>query len=192
MRSGPFDAGNNQISNLRTLGNNSTSIQPLGLELDAGSTTTGRIVRCTNNTKLFNIEHPTLPGMRLLHSCVEGARVDLMYRGTVQLKQGECIVDLNRDCVVDRPGMTPGTFQALCRNPAIFLQNNDTYDRVKGRVDMEKGVLHIQSSNKFCTANVDWMVVVERKDDAVMECPSTDENGYLRLEVLDSHYNRQL
>jgi hypothetical protein len=56
--------------------------------------------------------------------------------------------------------MTPGTFAALCRHPVVFLQNNETFDRVVGSV--EGSILTILCENPV-SVSVQWMVIAERR-----------------------------
>jgi hypothetical protein len=47
-----------------------------------------------SQTKLFVIDHPTRPGMKLAHSCLEGPEIGVYYRGTGRLTDGEATVTL--------------------------------------------------------------------------------------------------
>ena len=115
-------------------------------------------------SKSFMIEHPILPNKKLLHCCVESPRNDLLYRGIVQLIDGVEIVNIDSDCH-EHPDyfMTEGTFVALARNPAVFLQNNDDFDRVIGKIVGNK--LTIKCENINSNSFINWMVVAERQDD---------------------------
>lgn len=71
--------------------------------------------------------------------------------------------------------MTPGTFEALCRDPQIWLQNNDNYwDVLKGNVI--GSILHIVSNNPQSGASCAWKVVAEGKDEAVVKWDKTDDS----------------
>jgi hypothetical protein len=139
-----------------------------------------------SNIKTFNIPHPLKndPSQRLVHSCIEGPRIDLMYRGECLLENGRAEVDLDRECVADPEacGMTPGTFEALCRDPVVFVQNNQTWDKVRGSVVGGSTLVIESESESVCNVNVHWMVVAERQDPAVKGCMHTDDRGRLITE----------
>jgi hypothetical protein len=73
--------------------------------------------------------------------------------------------------------MTEGTFEALCRNHRIFLQNNETFDRVKGSITGGNLIIECESSSS--SASINWMVVAERKDANIINSKYTDNQGYL-------------
>jgi hypothetical protein len=76
--------------------------------------------------------------------------------------------------------MTIGTFEALTRNPRIYLQNNETFDRVRGNIT--GGNLNIECETNNSTATIDWMVIAERKDECLCCSRYSDDNGYLITE----------
>jgi hypothetical protein len=134
----------------------------------------------------FDIVHPTLSNMRLVHSFVEGPRCDLIYRGKAALSNGKATVDLNTECVASPDcAMSDGTFQALCANPEVFLQNNETFDRVVGSV--AGATLTITCENAVSHANVAWMVVAERQDPHIKEWNRTNASGYLVTQYASSN-----
>lgn len=129
---------------------------------DFGTTATPFHMRCLGNfsttgTKNFKIPHPGEPGMELRHCAIEGPQADLMYRGQVQLSQGQASVNIN-----DATSMCADTFINLVRDVQVFVQNNDTWDQVRGSVD--GNILTIECQNNESTANIEWMVVAERND----------------------------
>lgn len=132
----------------------------------------------------FEIEHPVRKGYRLVHSFIEGPRVDLIYRGSKKLVNGTITVDLEKESTANGSTMTPGTFDALCTNPEFFLQNNDTFDRVKGSISSH--ILTIQCENPTSEAMINWMVIAERKDPWIKVWDKTDSNGFLVLEHPES------
>lgn len=75
--------------------------------------------------------------------------------------------------------MTPGSFEALTTNPAVFLQPIESFDRVIGRVD--GGMLYLESENVESSARVSWMVLAERYD-ANMVTSTTNYQGHLVTE----------
>ena len=132
----------------------------------------------------FDIAHPIVPNKRLVHSFIEGPRCDNIYRGEVNLVNGNAIVNLDRDCVKDEEcAMTEGTFEALCANPMVYLQNNETYDRVKGTINGNK--LTITCENPGATAKINWLVVGERKDTFIKTWERTNDEGYLITEYMN-------
>lgn len=129
----------------------------------------------------FDIKHPILPNKRLVHSFIEGPRCDNIYRGEVQLVDGSAIINIDKDCVKQpESAMTEGTFEALCANPMVYLQNNETFDRVKGTINGNK--LHIICENANSTAKINWIVIGERKDQFIKSWERTNEEGYLITE----------
>jgi len=115
---------------------------------------------------------------RLVHSCIEGPRIDLIYRGTKTLVAGQAIIDINRECTY-RPenAMDHGTFEALCANPQFFLQNMSGFARITGSIT--SGTLTITSEDPTSMDTISWMVVAERKDVHVLDAAHTDADGYL-------------
>ena len=75
--------------------------------------------------------------------------------------------------------MTPGTFQQIARNPQVFLTNNSSSARVKGKV--QNSTLTICASRPT-EDTIDWIVVAERNDKGIRSWKRTDKNGYLVLE----------
>ena len=117
----------------------------------------------------FLIPHP-LPSMNdthnLVHSFVEGPRADLIYRDSVTLSGGAASVDL--DEVV---GMTDGTWELLCRDPQVFLQNDTSWAALNGSVSGSTLIVNCEDTNS--TDTISWMVVAERQDD-FMKASGTD------------------
>jgi hypothetical protein len=135
----------------------------------------------TAGTKTFQIPHP-LPEKSenyLVHACLEGPRLDLIYRSTVTLVAGSATVDLD-----DAAGMTAGTWALLCRDAQVFTTNETGWFHVRGTVS--GSTLTIECEEGTCTDTVSWMVVAERQDDAIKAQSSTDEDGHLILEPLKS------
>jgi len=131
----------------------------------------------------FDIEHPLYPNTnkRLVHSFIEGPRCDLIYRGTVALTNGSATVYIDKQCTyTQEDAMDNGTFEALCANPDIFLQNRTGFNRVVGSI--YRGILTITSENNTATDMISWMVVAERKDPFVKNWDRTDSNGYLNTQ----------
>ena len=132
----------------------------------------------TAGTKTFKIDHP-LPdkadGYHLVHSSIEGPRADLIYRGTIDLVSGWVQVDLD-----SAAGMSEGTWDVLCRDPQVWVQNDSGWDAVRGSV--EGNTLTIECAESDSDDTVSWMVVAERCDPHIMEAESTDEDGHIIVE----------
>ena len=131
----------------------------------------------------FDIDHPSVPNMRLRHSFVEGPRVDLIYRGHATLTVGTVTVDMDINAMSQGgQTMTPGTFVALTRDPDIYLQNTTGWSPVKGSINGSK--LTIICQDQTSTDTISWMVVAERKDQHLHDdnIEMTDDHGRLILE----------
>jgi hypothetical protein len=128
----------------------------------------------------FDIEHPLYPdtSKRLVHSFVEGPRCDLIYRGKTTLVNGTAVVDINKECTHSPEcAMDDGTFEALCANPQIFLQNNQSFDRVRGAI--AGCILTITCENPVSNMVIEWMVIAERVDPFIKQWDRTNPDGYL-------------
>jgi hypothetical protein len=134
----------------------------------------------TAGTKTFQIPHP-LPELKatrnLIHACLEGPRLDLIYRGVATLVDGVATVDLD-----DAAGMTTGTWVLLCRDPMAMVTNATGFASVRGSVS--GSTLTITCEEGTCTDSVSWLVAAERQDDAIKAQSSTDEDGHLIIEPL--------
>jgi hypothetical protein len=126
----------------------------------------------------FDIEHPLDSNKRLCHSFIEGPRCDLIYRGSVRLENGIANVNIDKECTANTSGsMSQGTFEALCANPIYYLQNDESFDRVRGSIT--GNILTIMCENTSSTDMIFWMVVAERKDPFIKAWDRTDTNGFL-------------
>ena len=130
-------------------------------------------------SKQFQITHPLNEDKWLYHSAIEGPGAYLMYRGTSQLENG--IASASIDLLSK---MTPGTFENLVRRTQFFVQNNSSWDLVRGKV--EGDVVYIESNNTDSSASVDWMVIGERKDDSILSSALYDNNGNYKPEKYKS------
>lgn len=137
---------------------------------------TGDLIKGTGT---FRIDHP-LPELsdthNLVHSFIEGPRADLIYRGKVKLVSGIATIHLD-----EFVGMTPGTWKLLCRDPDVFVTNNDDWCPVKGKIDSD-GTLTILAKEETCNANVTWLVIAERQDKEIKQASWTDDEGRTILE----------
>ena len=128
----------------------------------------------------FRIEHP-LPAKadthNLVHSFIEGPRADLIYRGIANLVDGFAEVDLDEAAT-----MTTGTWELLCRDAQVFVQNESGWSLVRGSVS--GSTLTINAQDNTSTDTVSWIVVAERKDAHMMDTNWTDDNGRVIVEPL--------
>lgn len=141
----------------------------------------------TGNTKNFKIIHPLNDKKWLLHGTIEAPRYDNIYRGKKTIKNGKCSISIDRDCN-ESGGMTKGTFIALNKNYQLYLQNNNTYDKVIGEIGTD-GIIRIRCENTTDEIEIDWMVIGERKDSNVVNEPITNASGSLICEHYMSGYN---
>jgi len=155
------------------------TVQASGIPLDISGNVrvTGSIAK---GSSTFTIDHPVVPSTILIHSVIEGPRCDLIYRNRKQLSNGYAEIDIEKECTANDSTMSPGTFDALCTNPQTFLQNNETFDRVKGYVSSH--MLFITCENPESTAMIDWQVIAERHDPFIKKWDMTDSNGLLIVE----------
>ena len=121
----------------------------------------------------FKISHP-LPAKtkthHLVHSFIEGPQADLIYRGYVDLVDGQATVNVDT-----ASRMTEGTFEVLCSNVSCFTSNESDWTAVKGSVT--GNVLTITAQDATATSKVSWMVVGERKDQHMLDTEWTDDAG---------------
>jgi hypothetical protein len=130
----------------------------------------------TGVTKNFCIKHPLDDTKALVHAAIEAPQYDLIYSGKIPLISGQAIVNIDTDSCPKYP-MDNGTFEALTRNYRIFLQNNESFDRVKA--SLSGNLLTIICENSTSTDTVEWMVIAERRDSDIINCKYSDNNGYL-------------
>lgn len=128
----------------------------------------------------FRIPHP-LPELKdthdLVHSFVESPTADNIYRGKIQLQNGQATVNIDT-----HSGMTEGTFAALNGNVQVFLQNDSGWDLVRGSVS--DNILTIISQNQQSSDTISWLIIAERQDEHMLETGWTDEFGRPTLEPL--------
>lgn len=164
-----FSTGTNQTDNLRM------TIQAGGSVVVAGALSKG--------SGSFRIDHP-LPGLstthHLVHSFIEGPRADLIYRGEVRLVSGIATIIMD-----EAVGLTTGTWELLCREPDVFVTNNEDWCPVRAGIT-STGVLTIEAQHNDCNAKVNWLVIAERQDAHMIssETDWTDDNGRPILEPL--------
>jgi len=134
--------------------------------------------------KQFKIVHPLDENMYLYHTAIEAPRADLIYRGILELQSGFA------SCSIDSSSrMKTGTFNALTKNPQIFLQNETSFDRLKGK--LVSGSLEIYCENNQSIDTVSWMVVAERNDKDMRESPLYDMYGRYNTERHSDNYIRK-
>ena len=138
-----------------------------------------------DSNKGFRIPHP-LTSKRdkydLFHNALEGPKMDLIYRGKVNLIGGSSTVNLDTTSE-----MTEGTFVLLNHNVQCFTSNESGWTPVKGSVS--GNILTITAQDNTSTDTISWMVVGERKDDEIKASNLTDGNGKLLVEPkVDQQY----
>jgi hypothetical protein len=129
-----------------------------------------------SGSKSWRIKHPILEGKDLIHSCIEAPRADNLYRGRKQLINGECEVNIDLECNTTG-GMTHGTFVLINKNIQVFVNNNETFDRVIGKIVGNK--LNIKCENINADCYIDWLVIGERNDDDMKGCYSSTEGSII-------------
>ena len=130
-------------------------------------------------TKSFKIKHPLNNNISLYHGNIECPRYDNIYRGRATIVGGTCIVDIDKECN-DTGGLIEGTFEALNTDSQLYLQNNQTFDNVKGTI--ENGKIHIECENTDDEITINWIVIAERKDVDVVNLNTTNNAGKLICE----------
>lgn len=137
------------------------------------------------DNKQFQITHPLNEKKWLYHTSIEAPKAELIYRGVIELENG--IGSASIDSVAN---MTMGTFEKLSRNSQIFLQNNESFDRIKGRI--ESGSVYILCENQNSTASIDWTVIAERCDQNLLNTNSYTGNGKYITERYKSEYSEEV
>ena len=170
-------SGNWTLKSKRIFSDGNITIDPSNNLIVLGDVSAGVL---TKGSGSFKIDHP-LPEKsethHLVHSFIEGPRADLIYRGRVELVNGEAYVNID-----DSTGMTEGTFVALCRDIQCFTSNDTNWDQVKGKVTGNQ--LHITCQNPQSIATVSWIVIGERQDKHMYDTEWTDSNGRVIVEPL--------
>jgi len=123
----------------------------------------------------FYIDHPVDPKIKTLrYGFVESPRYDLVHRGTINLRDGFAVVDIDKAY-----GLTPGTFEALVTNAAVMsVQAMDSYVRVKAS-KINGACFEIEAEDEKFAGAVNWFVLAERNDAYVKYTKETNENGTL-------------
>ena len=125
--------------------------------------------------KQFQITHPLDNKKWLYHTSIEAPRADLIYRGKIELINGSGNVGIDSSSL-----MSNGTFESLTKNRQLFLQNNQTFDRVKGYI--ENGNVYVLCENVSENILVDWMVTAERNDIEITSSKLYDSDGNYKPE----------
>ena len=63
----------------------------------------------------------------------------------------------------------------------LFLQNHNTFDRLKGIIT--GNIINVICEDDTTNYEINWMVISERCDKNIMETTTTDDNGRLLCEV---------
>jgi hypothetical protein len=130
----------------------------------------------------FRISHPLKSEIEgepwdLCHSFIEGPQCDLIYRGKVDLVDGQA--SINIDSHYD---MTPGTFEWLTKADEVqtFTSNETGWDAV--RSSFSGDTITIECQNSSSTDTISWMVIAERGDPNIIGSTITDDEGNLLIE----------
>ena len=152
-------------------------------DIITGDFTTGNVAiagALSKGSGSFNINHPLESKKdthNLVHSFIEGPRADLIYRGVIELIDGNA--EINVDTV---SGMTEGTFVLLNRCVQTFTNNESNWDNVRGNII--DNILTIESNDSTSTASISWMVIGERCDKHMMDTTWTDADGRVIVEPI--------
>lgn len=114
--------------------------------------------------KNFVIQHPLYDNRLLVHSAMEGPSVDVFYRGSSSLINGQAKVYL------------PDYFEALCKesNRTVVVtpkisESGDTCSMATSPVSLGSFVVKSQSCTDGCEHEFDWLVIAERNIDITVE-----------------------
>lgn len=155
--------------------NNANQLEIISSQSGTGTVVIGGNFQATGSitgaSKSFYIDHPSVEGKKLRHTCIESNKADLIYRGVAGVGQ------VNLDTAT---GMSPGTFDSLVKNCQVFIQNNQGWDKFKGSVS--GNTLTIESENSDSIDQVEWMVIGQRKDPTILGLDITDDQGEIILE----------
>ena len=119
----------------------------------------------------FDIKHPLVEEKRLRHSFVEGPRADLIYRGSVTLDSDRVEV-----CMDDEARLTPGTFEALSRDPWSIV-SCPSGSPVRGSMAGCNLVIEGEVGQ-----TVMWIVISERQDPEYLASEMVGDDGNLITE----------
>ena len=133
-----------------------------------GVTVNGALAK-TSGT--FDIKHPLVEEKRLRHSFVEGPRADLIYRGSVTLDSDRVEV-----CMDDEARLTPGTFEALSRDPWSIV-SCPSGSPVRWSMDGCNLVIEGEVGQ-----TVMWIVISERQDPEYLASEMVGDDGNLITE----------
>jgi len=111
---------------------------------------------------------------------VESPKVEKLYREIKQLINGKCKINIDTDCN-ENNGLTQGTFKSFNRHTQLFLQNRNTFDRLKGTIIGNQ--ISVICEEDTANYEINWMVIRERCDNNIMKATTTVENRRLLCEV---------
>ena len=117
------------------------------LHVNGATVITGSL---TKGSGAFVINHPIgnfESTHNLVHSFVEAPKLDLIYRDTIEIISSNIkYIDIDKQF-----NLFPGTFDLLNKNPSIFVNNNENFDRVKGKIS--KKLVNVHADISTLTAN---------------------------------------
>jgi hypothetical protein len=128
--------------------------------------------------KTFKIPHPR-PDLAatktLVYGCVEGPRLELLFRGRTYMCFGRALVNLDVDS-----NQSTGTFESLARSPQCWASSDESFATVKARV--VGNLLSLESEDPDYRGDVSWLVIAERNDPTIRASGDMDEDGRFRVE----------
>jgi hypothetical protein len=152
----------------------------IGSELTTSSKLYVQGTMSASGSKNWQIQHPILKNKYLIHTCIEGTRADNIYRGRKQLIDGICDVNIDLECNTTG-GMHEGTFELINKNVQTYVINNETYDRVVGKIN--GNILTIKCENNKADCYIDWLVIGERCDEGMINNSLTAPDGSIIVEL---------
>jgi hypothetical protein len=152
----------------------------IGSELTTSSKLYVEGTMSASGSKNWQIQHPILKNKYLIHTCIEGTRADNIYRGRKRLIDGICDVNIDLECNTTG-GMHEGTFKLINKNVQTYVINNETYDRVVGKIN--GNILTIKCENNKADCYIDWLVIGERCDEGMINNSLTAPDGSIIVEL---------
>jgi hypothetical protein len=116
-------------------------------------------------TKSFEIDHPTKPGMKLLHASVEGPEAGVYYRGETKLIKGQATVKL------------PDYFEALTRKEerTVQLTAKGTEPYLLSATEVKNGRFKVSGTKQ--DGEFYWEVKAVRADVEPLKIEKSKEEG---------------
>jgi len=106
----------------------------------------------------------------IVHGLTYSAQPDIIYNGMVFLKKGQASVNIDTEF-----NMSPGTFEKMCCRIRRFCINESGWSPVKS--SLNGSTLVITAKDRYCSDEVFWQVIAQRRDSVVMNSSLTDDQG---------------